>query len=259
MDYTDNNTAPPRFDAGSYIQRIRSEGYTILENVIAADEATNLLQAIASITDSDAVLRKGNIYGVRNLLELCPAVRQLAVSPSIRRLATLILGEACFAVRAIFFDKAPDANWKLGWHQDSVISVHRRLDVPGFIAWSNKAGVLQVQPPANVLSQMLSIRVHLDDCQQDNGPLRVIPGSHTSGWLDDALDDWKKLVPEVSCHVSVGGVVVMRPLLLHASAAAARPTHRRVIHIEFACEDLPDCLEWNQRLGPGAAGQNDAT
>ena len=97
---------------------------------------------------------------------------------------------------------------------------------------------------------MLAVRVHLDDCGQENGPLRVLPGSHRFGWLEEQLDDWKQRVPEVVCTIGRGGVVTMCPLVLHASAKSAAVGHRRVIHIEYACDTLPERLEWNNRVGP---------
>jgi ectoine hydroxylase-related dioxygenase (phytanoyl-CoA dioxygenase family) len=124
------------------------------------------------------------------------------------------LGEAAFATRAVFFEKVPDANWTLGWHQDSVISVKEKIPTPGFVAWGQKAGVWQVQPPPAILSRMVAVRVHLDDCGPGNGPLRVIPGSHRGGWLDEDLDHWKESVPEVVCCADVGGVVVMCPFIV---------------------------------------------
>lgn len=135
-------------------------------------------------------------------------------------------------------------------HQDNVIAVKERRDVAGFTAWSQKAGVWQVQPPAEILARMIAVRVHLDDCGPDNGPLRVLPGSHRFGWLDDQLDDWKARVPEVVCTVGCGGIVAMCPLTLHASAAAQTIGHRRVIHIEYAVDNLPAGLEWNNRILP---------
>jgi ectoine hydroxylase-related dioxygenase (phytanoyl-CoA dioxygenase family) len=189
------------------------------------------------------------VYGVRNLLEICPGVVALARQPSIRQFVTPVLGAGAFAVRAIFFDKVPGSNWSLFWHQDNVISVAARAEVPGYTGWSNKAGVWQVQPPAPVLANMLAVRIHLDDCGPENGPLRVLPGSHRFGWLDAQLDDWKRRVPEVICTVGLGGVVTMCPLLLHGSARSAAVDHRRVIHIEFACDELPGGLEWRNRVG----------
>src|SRR5262249_44667292 len=151
----------------------------------------HLRTAVDQIPGGEEVRRKRGVYGVRNLLEVCPAVRALARLANIRQFVTPILGEGGFAVRAIFFDKVPGSNWSLFWHQDNVISVAARVDVPGYAGWSNKAGVWQVQPPAQVLTGMLALRVHLDDCGLDNGPLRVLPGSHRFGWLDDQLDEWK--------------------------------------------------------------------
>jgi ectoine hydroxylase-related dioxygenase (phytanoyl-CoA dioxygenase family) len=121
------------------------------------------------------------------------------------------------------------------------------METPGFVGWSSKAGVWQVQPPAEVLSDMMAIRVHLDDSRLDNGPLRVLPGSHRCGWIDD-LEGWKQRVAEVMCTVGCGGIIAMRPLLLHASAASNSADRRRVIHLEFAKRELPNELQWNNRV-----------
>src|SRR5262249_835732 len=93
------------------------------------------------------------------------------------------------------------------------------------------------------------VRIHLDDCGDDNGPLRVLPGSHRFGWLDEQLDDWKQRVPEVLCTVGCRGIVTMFPLILHASAPSQAVGHRRVIQIAFAAADLPPGLQWNSRVG----------
>lgn len=240
------------FEADRYAQEFAREGYFICEGMVSDDQVEHLRTAIAAIPDREEVRRRRGVYGVRNLLEICPAVHALAREPSIRQFVTPVLGQRAFAVRAIYFDKVPGSNWSLFWHQDNVISVVERVEVPGFLGWSNKAGVWQVQPPAQVLARMIAVRVHLDDCGPENGPLRVLPGSHRFGWLDEQLDNWKERVPEVTCLVQRGGVVTMCPLLLHASAKSTAPTHRRVIHIEYAGDDLPDGLEWNNRVGASA-------
>jgi ectoine hydroxylase-related dioxygenase (phytanoyl-CoA dioxygenase family) len=233
-----------------YAEQIASDGYAIVEGVLSEEAVEQLRTAVDQIPGGEEVRRKRGVYGVRNLLEICPAVQALARQGNIRQFVTPILGEGAFAVRAIFFDKVPGSNWSLFWHQDNVISVAARVDVPGYTGWSNKVGVWQVQPRAQVLARMLAVRVHLDDCGPDNGPLRVLPGSHRFGWLDDQLDDWKKLVPETICTVRKGGIVTMCPLLLHASAKSASVGHRRVIHIEYARDNLPEGLERNNRVGP---------
>jgi ectoine hydroxylase-related dioxygenase (phytanoyl-CoA dioxygenase family) len=216
--------------------------------VLPGADVERLRAAIAQLPDREEVRRRKGVYGVRNLLDICPAVRALACDPRVRAYVKPVLGERAFAVRAVFFDKVPGANWSLFWHQDNVIAVDRRIELPGFSGWSCKAGVWQVQPPAEVLARMVAVRVHLDDCGAGNGPLRVLPGSHRHGWLDDRLDEWKARVAEVACLTDAGGVVVMCPLTLHASAPAEKPAHRRVIHIEFAADDLPAGLDWHTRV-----------
>lgn len=237
------------FDASSYEASFRRDGYFICDNVLSRGEVDELRQAIAEIRDGDEVRRKRNVYGVRNLLEICPAVRKLAGQPHIRQFVTPLLGDHAFAVRAIFFDKVSGANWSLFWHQDNVIAVAQRVDSADYIGWSKKADIWQVQPPAKVLANMVAVRVHLDDSALNNGPLRVLPGSHRCGWIDDELDEWKSRVSEVICTVRCGGVVSMCPLTLHASSRSDTIGHRRVIHIEFAAADLPGSLDWNTRVG----------
>jgi len=234
-------------DSDAYAAEFRERGFAVFPHVLNDEVVDRLRTAIGDLPSSDAVRRKQNVYGVRNLLELAPAVRDVALDETVRQFVTPILGDGAFATRAVFFDKVAGANWALGWHQDSVIAVAERRDVPGFTAWGQKAGVWQVQPPAEVLANMVAVRVHLDDCGPDNGPLRVLPGSHRHGWVEDDLDAWKRRVPEVACLTQAGGVVVMCPLLLHASSKATSPSHRRVVHIEFANSELPAGLEWRQR------------
>lgn len=237
-----------------YQRRIDTDGFAVVENVISPAEADALRAAVELLsTECGQVRRRGGAYGVRNLLGLLSEVRSLAGSAAVRALVEPILGSGCFAVRGTYFDKLPSANWKVGWHQDRAIAVRARGEAPGFGPWSRKAGVWQVQPPPEVLAEMLAVRIHLDACDAQNGPLRVLPGSHRHGWAEDQLDFWKSSVKEVCCEVPLGGALVMRPLLLHASSAAIEPRHRRVIHLEFAHEELPHGLEWNERVGAVSA------
>lgn len=232
----------------NYAATFIREGYFVAESVLPLSEIQPLREAIERLPNREEVRRRKGVYGVRNLLEISPAVRQLACDRRVRRFVEPVLGEEAFAVRAVFFDKVPGANWSLFWHQDNVIAVNGQGDLPGYTGWSCKAGVWQVQPPADVLAGMVAVRIHLDDCGLHNGPLRVLPGSHCHGWLDASLEEWKRRVPEVVCVTDVGGVVSMCPLTLHASAPADSPAHRRVIHIEYANRDLPAGLDWNTRV-----------
>lgn len=231
-----------------FCRRIHRDGFALALDVIDAEIIENLRSALEQLGHGAEVRRKGGAYGARHLLQISPVARELARLPALRALAAAVLGEHCFAVRGIFFDKIPTANWGLGWHQDRVIAVRERREASGFRAWSQKAGVWQVEPPVEVLQGMLALRVHLDDCGADNGPLRVLPGSHLHGWLDGRIEHWKSTTPAVVCEAPAGSVVAMRPLLLHASAPARTPRHRRVIHLEYAAEPLPHGLEWHDQV-----------
>jgi ectoine hydroxylase-related dioxygenase (phytanoyl-CoA dioxygenase family) len=183
----------------------------------------------------------------RDLLSV-PSVQDLAMSRPVRNVMETVLGSKCFAVRGIFFNKTRSSNWKVVWHQDLTIAVRERKDVDGFGPWTMKAGVLHVQPPVEIMSKMLAIRLHLDESGIDNGPLRVIPGSHREGRLSsEQIGSWAKKNP-VTCVVSRGGALVMRPLLIHASSACVVPRPRRVIHLEFASVELPQGLDWHDKV-----------
>ena len=129
-----------------------------------------------------------------------------------------------------------------------MIAVRDRKDEAGWGPWSIKQGVTHVRPPDEILSRMLAVRISLDNCGAYDGPLRVLPASHTYGFLsDEQIVSWPKL-NAVTCTARRGDVILMRPLLLHASSSATVPTNRRVIHIEYASEELPNGIEWHERV-----------
>jgi hypothetical protein len=189
--------------------------------------------------------RRGEVYGMRDLLAL-EEIRQLGQSSAVMSLVHSVIGPEARAVRGIFFDKTPAANWPVQWHQDLSIAVAEKNNIEGWTGWSIKNGIPHVQPPAAILERMVSVRLHLDDCGLDNGPLKVRPGTHGFGRLTrERMDELTTEVPEEICCLNAGDALVMRPLLLHASSPARKPDHRRVIHLEFAPSDLlPSGLRW---------------
>ena len=183
--------------------------------------------------------------GMRNLLRLCDALRQFATTGAVFKLASELLGSAPRPVRGILFDKTPDANWYVTWHQDLSIPVIAKVETPGYGPWSVKDGVIHVQPPAHILEQMVSLRIHLDDCGENNGAIKFIPGSHLSGVLDsNEIGKWREAQEEVVCAARRGDVIAMRPLILHASSTAKSPQQRRVLHLEYSAAALPNGLDW---------------
>lgn len=229
----------------TYRDELRDQGFAIVPAVIDSEQIERLVSDLDSLDQGDSIRRKGGVFAVRNLLDVCPAVRDLAHSASIRQIVSSVLGELAFPVRGILFDKTPNANWLVPWHQDLTIAVVEKRDVEGFGPWSIKAGVVHVQPPAEVLEKMLSVRIHLDPCGERNGALKVLPGSHRRGRIPE--QEAVRLAAEgnaIVCAVDAGDALLMRPLLLHASSASTNPQHRRVIHLDFAASKLPKPLQW---------------
>lgn len=220
----------------SFVSDIATEGFAIVRGVVEP-------QAIESVVDRLPLVPSG---GVRNAVASNRALASLAAHPGMIRLAASVLGERVILSRAILFDKTPDANWRVPWRQDTTIAVRHRVDVQGFGPWSVKDGVVHVKPPARVLEGVLTLRLHLDACDESNGPLWVLPGTHLHGFLDDErLRAFVSGVEPVSCAAAIGDVVAFRPLLLHSSPKSRRVSHRRVLHLEFAGGQPDARLEWH--------------
>lgn len=233
-------------DAPEIVAELNANGFAIVEGVLSEDETLRVAAAIERLADVDSKLqRRGELFAVRNLLDVVPEVAKLATSDKLRALLEPILGKQLTPVRGILFDKVPEANWKVPWHQDVTIAVQEKLEVEGFWPWTTKAGVIHVQPPASVLEHMLSVRLHLDPCPATNGALRVIPASHLRGPIPEGeVPAIRAAIPEHVCEVGLGGALLMRPLLLHASSASQNAAHRRVIHLDFASVQLPGGMRW---------------
>lgn len=233
----------------TYSADIDRLGFAIVENVLTTAETDSLCKAvnraIAENRESTSVRDRGGVYAIRNVTDVVPEVRALHQHTAIAQLVAPVLGPQALLVRGLMFDKSPESNWGIFWHQDLSIAVRQREDVPGFGTWSVKAGIQHVQPPPSILQNMLTVRLHLDDCQESNGALRVIPGSHQSSRLSMfEAETLQRNTEPTTCPVKAGGALMMRPLLLHSSHRATAATRRRVIHLEFAAEPLPEPLQW---------------
>jgi Phytanoyl-CoA dioxygenase (PhyH) len=177
-----------------------------------------------------------------------PSVAQVAASEAVRDALRPYFPLEPRAVRAIYFDKTPDSNWFVAWHQDVTIALSEKEEVGGYGPWTIKDGLPHAHAPAELLENMLTVRLHLDDADESNGALQVIPGSHAHGKLNS--EQIVKLTTDGAshlCQANVGDMLLMRPLLLHASHKSTSDKQRRILHIEFAAGDLPSPLEWNDK------------
>lgn len=221
-------------------------GFTFLIDCLNKKTVSFLTEEFLNLENSKATGRKNEaVYGVRNLLGLSSAVRKFSESEIVKKISEKFLGENAKVVRAIYFDKNLDANWKVPWHQDLTIAVREKIETKGFSAWTRKADIPHVQPPTEILEKMLTLRFHLDDADETNGALKVIPKSHRSGRLSaEEIKSLREANETHLCSVKKGDCLIMRPLILHSSSAGSAPKNRRVIHLEFSAEKLPNNLEW---------------
>jgi hypothetical protein len=233
--------------------QLADDGFALLPAVLPADEAAGLAREWAAVcranAGDDALLADadGRVGGARDLLRLWPRVVGLARRPGLLGPLLEVLGLTGGVVRALYFDKPPGHGWALPWHKDRTVAVVAHGRPGAFTKPTTKAGVPHVEAPEELLAAMVTARVHLDDVTAENGPLRVIPGSHRG-------DETRPPV-EVLCRA--GDVLLMRPLLTHASGHCDPHTHRhrRVVHLECAPSPaLPDGYRWH-RFIPLVAGR----
>lgn len=212
-------------------EAIEKTGFAVLPEVFSKEYIDRLLQEI------DALAPHRSRAGIRHSLGLSP-VAEVARQPQTIGLAREVLGPDAFPYRATLFDKSRAGNWLVVWHQDTALPLRERTDLPGWGPWSVKEGFAYAHAPATVLNQVLALRVSFDDSTMENGPLRVLPGTHRMGVLsDDSLHELSTQVVPVDCVVPKGRIMAMRPLVVHASSKSQNEMSRRVLHIEYAASD----------------------
>lgn len=216
-------------------------GFEVMEGLVAPDLVQTL---IAELIQLKLEPLRG---GIRRIEQLAPQVASLAKSSEIIAIARNYLSGQPELVRAIYFDKSPDNNWYVTWHQDRTVAVSNKFDADGWGPWSIKSDVWHVQPPLDVLKEMVTIRVHLDNTTISNGCLKIISGSHSSGILTtEEMQDKVQQDQAVYCEVPAGGAVIMRPHILHSSGKSIAPIPRRILHFEYSSYKLPEGITWSK-------------
>lgn len=221
------------------LQQFVKNGFVLTPQLLSASECDTFAANLChSLPDAK---------GARNLLSQAWCANLAAKIRSNTALAALISADYV-AAQCTYFEKSPTLNWLVPIHQDLVIPVAQRVEHPSVKGWSRKEDALYVQAPLEVLQQLIAVRVHLDDCGVEDGPLRVVPGSHLSGVLTpEESIACRDANAEVVCAVRRGAAQVMRPLLLHASSKSTGSSRRRVLHYLFGPPALPFGLQWQCR------------
>lgn len=233
---------------GKYREQYFANGYTVIEDIFSEDEIEAVLNEIVKVSTGSPVFRKSNdLFAIRQFLKQVPEAVSFIFTEKLKNLITTVFGEGYFVVKSIYFDKPEHSNWFVAFHQDLTISVEKKSDVDGYGPWTVKQDQFAVQPPIDILENNFTIRIHLDDTDNENGALKVIPGSHVKGVIRFESPEESGGV-KVFCPVKKGGVMLMSPLLFHASNRTTNNKKRRVIHIEFSNQQLPEGLNWSEFL-----------
>ncbi len=215
-----------------------NKGYSITESIFSDEERLQLIHLIES---------SENKYAIRQLVNKVPEIKEVIFkNEKFKKLYASVCCTDYFLSKAIFFNKTGKFNWFVSHHQDLSISVKKKLIIEGYTNWTNKNGQLGVIPPKRILENIITFRIHLDKTDETNGALKVILESHKNGII--RIDEnFKKenIGKEELCIVNEGGVMLMKPLLLHASSKSITNHDRRVIHLEFCNQEIP--MEWLER------------
>ncbi|WP_426479657.1 phytanoyl-CoA dioxygenase family protein [Chryseobacterium sp. CBSDS_008] len=232
----------------NYKSHILEYGFAVINNVFSQKELEDINLVLQNIDTSKENFRKSeDLFAIRQFLKEVPEIKDLVFNENIRQVVKEIFGEKYFVVKSIYFDKPETSNWYVAYHQDLTISVDKKLGLPDFGPWTTKQNQFAVQPPLNILENIYTIRIHLDDTDENNGALKIIPRSHTKGIYRPETIDWTIETEEI-CNVEKGGIMLMKPLTLHGSNRTTNGKKRRVIHIEFSDTELPEALQWSERM-----------
>jgi len=231
-----------------YLKEIESEGFTIIENIYTNEEIKNLISIIESETEnkiSESTFRQSqDLFAIRQFHKEIPESLKYIFNQNLNDIIKSNFGDDFFITKSIYFDKPEKSNWFVSYHQDLTISVDKKVELKNFQNWTNKQNQFAVQPPTEILENNFTIRIHLDKTTNENGALKVINKSHKKGvYRIENLD----LKTETVCEVERGGIMIMKPLLFHASNKTTNNERRRVIHIEFSNQELPNGLEWSEK------------
>ncbi|ROI00477.1 phytanoyl-CoA dioxygenase family protein [Chryseobacterium daecheongense] len=235
-------------DLQTHKDHILENGFTVINNIFSDKELEKIDEVLKNIDASNENFRKSeDLFAIRQFLKELPEIKDLILNANMNAIIHEIFGEKYMAVKSIYFDKPEKSNWYVAYHQDLTISVDKKIEIAGFGPWTTKKNQFAVQPPLPILENIYTIRIHLDDTDENNGALKVILKSHAKDIYRPETIDWNVETEEI-CKVERGGAMIMKPLILHGSNRTTNGKKRRVIHIEFSDMELPGELQWSERL-----------
>ncbi|MCG8577907.1 MAG: phytanoyl-CoA dioxygenase family protein [Flavobacteriales bacterium] len=219
-----------------------TNGFAVIPDIytsVEVDQLRHLLDNYCTKLDHTKA-----VHAIRQTLEEIPELSPLLWTKKMKTLIADFAGADYFLTKAIYFDKPEESNWFVAYHQDLSINISERFEIEGYKNWTKKKGQFGVEPPLKILDNIVTIRVHLDDTDETNGALRVVPKSHK--WGVKRIQDISTEEEEM-CIVPKGGIMLMKPLTFHASSRSTAQKRRRVLHLEFSNMDLASPLQWREK------------
>tara|TARA_B100000809_G_C15136658_1_gene530909 strand:- start:1077 stop:1826 length:750 start_codon:yes stop_codon:yes gene_type:complete len=228
---------------------LEENGYSVLSDLYSDSEISQILTCIENAEQSgNSFLKTKALFAIRQLIKNIPDLTGLLFNEKLTVLLSDLSESEYFLTKAIYFDKPSESNWFVAYHQDLSISVDKKSELENYSNWTFKKGQYGVQPPIQILQDTITIRIHLDKTDKNNGALRVIPKSHSNGIIRTDSKDWN-IENEFDCEVEKGGAMLMKPLTLHSSKRTTNGKKRRVIHLEFNKHSLTEPLAWLEHYG----------
>ncbi|RZL20129.1 MAG: WYL domain-containing protein [Pedobacter sp.] len=237
------------YELETSITKVKRRGFSILDNIYTNKEVNKILSVINRATEDQKRFPKtDSLFAIRNLLKEIPNLRSAIFNNNLLNLVKSGFGTDYYITKAIYFDKPPKSNWAVPWHQDIPVNVTGKYEADGFSGWAEKSGNITVCPPLEYLQSAFTLRIHLDDTNELNGALKVIPKSHFHILTPEEILQVRENTESKFIKVKRGGVNILKPLILHASSKTENDKHRRVIHLEFNNKELPGEMEWNEKM-----------
>lgn len=226
--------------------KLLNNGFAIIDAIYSTNEINEIGTVISKLDTSNPIFRKSeHLFAIRQFIKEVPEIKNILFNSQFKEVINTIGGEDYFVVKSIYFDKPKKSNWFVSYHQDLTISVNEKKNLNDFINWTKKHNQYAVQPNKEILENIFTVRIHLDDTTAGNGALKVINKSHLKSINRIENTDFK-LEEEVICEVNSGGIMIMKPLLFHASSKTTNNKNRRVIHIEFSNKKLSENIAWSE-------------
>ncbi|MFY0593402.1 phytanoyl-CoA dioxygenase family protein [Roseivirga sp.] len=229
------------------INKFEKDGFTILKSVFSDESLSKVSKKIDTYISKNQPDEKKSFYAIRHLFKEIPELIELILTPTFKNIIEVYAGKDYFISKAIYFSKPLDQNWFVSYHQDLSINVKNYTESKEYKHWIERSNSYSVRPYLEILQKTITLRIHIDTCNESSGSLKVLSGSHLSG-VKKSESIHKEQFEEKFCNANTGDVLLMKPLLFHASNKTTIPNRRRIIHIELCNKELKDSLEWFEKI-----------